>query len=384
MTDETRAPPSRRARRRLAALACGLALAAGLGEVGARVAVAVREDLTPPPPAAVDPYAENPYLQREAAHLYFHLPGARYRQTHADYQVDYAINGRGFRGPDWGPKPAGVRRLLVVGDSMVEGHGVAVDETFAAQLDLAGWEVLNVGVQGASPIYYAANLARYLALEPDAVLLVSFANDLAEDRIRELSYHRGRRLVTAPAQLGYGAWPTSYAWALLPRPRPLAERVAAHDARLGVPDGGEARKAARRAEGAALADYLVPPERLDDHVAISVDYLDLVADGLAEAGVEVCVAHLSLDFAWHGRPPAFREQARRHAQALQAWADARGHPLLRLDERFGPAFAQAERPSLVFPADPHLTPLGHTQVAAVLGPWLSEQLDAPLTPASGS
>ena len=73
-----------------------------------------------------------------------------------------------------------------MGDSVAEGHGSAFDKTFTALLnqsfDASDWEVVNAGVQGASPIYYAANLQRYLLFEPDAVLMVLFENDLNDDQ----------------------------------------------------------------------------------------------------------------------------------------------------------------------------------------------------------
>jgi hypothetical protein len=82
-----------------------------------------------------------------------------------------------------------LNRLLVIGDSIVEGHGVGLDGIFTQilgdNLSEFGWEVINAGVTGASPIYYAANVPRYLSLQPDAALIVIFENDLTEDRLVE-------------------------------------------------------------------------------------------------------------------------------------------------------------------------------------------------------
>ena len=50
------------------------------------------------------------------------------------------------------------------------------------------YEVLNAGVQGASPIYYALNSTRYIDLKPDTIVLLLYENDLWEDRVRELNY----------------------------------------------------------------------------------------------------------------------------------------------------------------------------------------------------
>ena len=52
-----------------------------------------------------------------------------------------------------------------------------------------GYEVINVGVQGGSPVYYATNLDRYLQFNPDIVVMILYENDLWEDRQRELNYN---------------------------------------------------------------------------------------------------------------------------------------------------------------------------------------------------
>jgi hypothetical protein len=98
------------------------------------------------------------------------------------------FNAFGYRGPDPATvaKPAGVKRLLVLGDSFVLGWGV-LDETQTIPGHLRGmlgggerWEVVNAGYRaGASPDAYYAYLRREgIELAPDAVALVLFtAND---------------------------------------------------------------------------------------------------------------------------------------------------------------------------------------------------------------
>ena len=145
-----------------------------------------------PAPSTIDPYQTNPYVVRFRPFLYSHIPHARYTQARSYYQVDYRINARGYRGAEIPAKQAGRPRLLVLGDSVTEGHGCAEAESYPSLLQQrladAGWEVINAGVQGASPLYYAANLPRYLALQPDAVLLTIFENDVYGDRMLESSY----------------------------------------------------------------------------------------------------------------------------------------------------------------------------------------------------
>lgn len=71
---------------------------------------------------------------------------------------------------------------------MVEGQGLRVNETLPfllnKNLKMYNFEVLNAGVQGASPIYYALNTARYIDLNPDIIVLLLYENKFWEDRVR--------------------------------------------------------------------------------------------------------------------------------------------------------------------------------------------------------
>src|SRR4029453_18731725 len=72
------------------------------------------------------------------------------------------------------PKPAGVMRVLVFGDSLTFGDEVSDDETYVAHLQamLSGTEVLNLGVHGYGHdqmlLYLKEVGARY---KPDVILL---------------------------------------------------------------------------------------------------------------------------------------------------------------------------------------------------------------------
>ncbi len=100
------------------------------------------------------------------------------------------INAHGMRGPERMPeKPAGVRRLLMLGDSVVFGLSLEDDaETLPVRLERelqarAGgpFECLNAAVTGWSPLQHE----RYLAREgegwrPDLVVLGFVLNDVPE------------------------------------------------------------------------------------------------------------------------------------------------------------------------------------------------------------
>ena len=153
-------------------------------------------NLIPPPPETTeqDPYTENPYIITCKDFLFFHIPFSNYIQKRADYEVDYKINSHGFRGPEISCSSKNQKkRILLIGDSMVEGHGLDFNSTLPflmnENLSSFGYEVINVGVQGGSPVYYATNLDRYLQFNPDIVVMILYENDLWEDRQREQNYN---------------------------------------------------------------------------------------------------------------------------------------------------------------------------------------------------
>jgi lysophospholipase L1-like esterase len=96
------------------------------------------------------------------------------------------VNRMGLRGPEVDPRPLpGVHRVLVLGDSVVFGQGVAEDEALPAELErrldavkAGAYEVLN----GAVPGYDAVAEARFLeasglALDPESVVVGTSLND---------------------------------------------------------------------------------------------------------------------------------------------------------------------------------------------------------------
>jgi len=97
-------------------------------------------------------------------------------------EVDYRINRDGFRGPALQPKRAGVKRVAVLGDSIVFGYWVAEGDAFPAQLGAIlgpGVETLNLGVPGYNLDQEIENLRnRVDALRPDAVVFGFCLNDL--------------------------------------------------------------------------------------------------------------------------------------------------------------------------------------------------------------
>lgn len=96
-----------------------------------------------------------------------------------------SLNSDGYRGPEFPPPQPGVPRIALVGDSFTFGNAIGLDDTLGVQLERAlaqsgmPAQVLNLGVPGYCALDAAALVEqRALALEPDVVLYVFFANDL--------------------------------------------------------------------------------------------------------------------------------------------------------------------------------------------------------------
>jgi len=107
-----------------------------------------------------------------------------YRSTTPGFHSNYAfINSHGFRDVERVvEKSSGTHRVVVLGDSVVLGHGLAdLNQTISRQLDKlagAGVEALNMGVGGYCTRAEAELFeTRGLAFSPDVLVLVFVEND---------------------------------------------------------------------------------------------------------------------------------------------------------------------------------------------------------------
>jgi hypothetical protein len=116
-------------------------------------------------------------------------PGLDNQPAWQGKRVSSTPDGLRGRRPYAQPKPAGVRRILVFGDSFTFGEEVSDDETFCHRLGglLPGTEVLNMGVHGYAHdqmlLYLREAAARY---EPDLILL----GYVTDDALRNLMTFR--------------------------------------------------------------------------------------------------------------------------------------------------------------------------------------------------
>lgn len=117
-------------------------------------------------------------------------PGARGVMTSPEFKVHYEVNSMGLRDREYGPKKPGTFRILVLGDSVVEGWGVELKDGWIKRLALilnqnysgVNFEVINGGVASYSPLlYYLFLKEEGLKMEPDMVIMMMDMGDPADD-----------------------------------------------------------------------------------------------------------------------------------------------------------------------------------------------------------
>lgn len=97
-------------------------------------------------------------------------------------------NSQGYRDEEIPvEKPEGTLRVLLVGDSVAFGHGVAGEDVYSEQLEPmltkelgVPVEVINTAVPGNSPFQEYVDLERGLKFQPDLVIYAFVLNDVVE------------------------------------------------------------------------------------------------------------------------------------------------------------------------------------------------------------
>lgn len=359
-------PPGRRAAVATSFVAALLTL--GLLELVARLTVVPTRVPSPPASRTLDPYQANPFIVVTRPFLQTFIPGSRYVAARAGYAVDYEINAAGFRGPAVEAKRA--PRLVVVGDSIAEGHGVPFDGAIPSLLGAAlrgdGIEVVSAAMQGGSPLYYAANLPRYLALAPDAVLVVLYENDLWDDRGKEAVY--GDVPLLDDADTLRLVMLAKRAWRML-APTPVERRIAAN----------------RAIAPGVVADerfpWVLSEAEVERQFRLSAAYLDGFADALAARRVPLLVTFLAVGTLAPPVQPLHGVHAHALDREIRTWAAARGLPYLSLASVVTQAFAAGGIDDVMIPGDGHPTAAMQRRLAATLVPWVRESLASAGVPA---
>lgn len=285
-------------------------------------------------------------------------PGARARQTSAEFDVSIAINGAGMREhSDYSPQAApGMRRVLSLGDSFTFGHGVAQASAYPELLEvwLEDTEVINLAVTGYGTDQQLLLLRqRGLSYHPDVILVGLFEGNVFRNARRYQLIYPKPRFELAPGELVLTGVPVPR----LPDDAAPAERFPLRSLALL---GTHARD---------LWEHLGYGEawRLTERI------LGEMRDAAAERGATLFVVVIPKDQAVYGT--GWRHRV--HQRTLEK--------IRRLLERNGIAYVDTtpalrawarEHPSqpLYYPRDGHWTAAGHRVAARALLAPLRRQL----------
>ena len=146
--------------------------------------VAVRMTGLAPAFKSIDVTGNETVYQRSSNPMLGFELKANYRDENADARQSYAsTNAHGQRDVERDvEKPPGSTRVILLGDSVVEGHGIArIDDTMSRQLERLhddGTEVLNFGVSAYCTRAEVELLeVKGLQFQPDVVILLFVEND---------------------------------------------------------------------------------------------------------------------------------------------------------------------------------------------------------------
>lgn len=184
-TSKERAGSNRSGRRRgpilIGICLVALLIAGALGELGARLLFGDSTNLFP------RYHTKAQYGDYELRRI---RPDTVFWHTSADGRWKFETNARGFRNrEDFNyKKPAGVVRVLCLGDSQTQGYECNQDATYAAVIDRylerEGFQTqtINAGVSGFSTAEVVAFLENEgIRYEPDVVVYGFFANDPSDN-----------------------------------------------------------------------------------------------------------------------------------------------------------------------------------------------------------
>ena len=129
---------------------------------------------------------------------WFHIPGREGWQATQEYRVRISINEQGLRDSEHAyAKPAGVYRILLLGDSFIEALQVPLQDTVGKRLEAVlnerssgeqRYEVINGGVSRFGTdnelLFYQCEGNRY---QPDLVVLMFYHNDVTDNVERDMA-----------------------------------------------------------------------------------------------------------------------------------------------------------------------------------------------------
>jgi hypothetical protein len=385
----------------LALAACSLALALAAIEGGARYQASRL--------AGDAGSVRDPLLRFDPALGWSKPPGGQAFLQRAEYRTHIRINSHGLRGRELAyDKPAGLRRVLLLGDSFVEGYTVEEPATVGQVLEDSlrangdAWEVINGGTHGWSTdqeyLFWRDEGARY---RPDVVVLFFYYNDLAGNLTAD---GKPRFEPDAGGQLRLANWPVprppageaqeelSRPFYLQPWRGSMALRLLSNRTSAGNPD---LHRALARVGLVDPPRDGPPPAELWPFSAVhvretdgmwerTIAILDLLAREVETAGARLLVFYVPARFevderAWGLTRRRYRLGPRwKPERVVERLRDAcAGLSLPLLDPR--PELSEQERSGrgTYHPQDGHWTAVGHATAAAVVARELAQR---PATP----
>ncbi len=344
-------------------------------------------------------------------------PGASGYLVRPEYRVRLTINSKGLRGPEYDyAKPAGARRVLLLGDSFTEGYTVEEGQTVRARLEAAlgatgcaPHQVLNAGTAAWGTdqeyLFYRHEGQRYA---PDVVALLFYYNDLYGDGFGDvgkptfdLEGDDDRLVLTGSPVPPPRRAPESNAYRLFPWRGSMALRLLSQRTRAGNP--------ALHARLAAWGLVEPAPEVVPDAPAefnpfgprnpgevawlwrVTAAILRDLAQEVRARGSELVVVYVPARFevddaAWEATRAQYGLGKKRWSrdkvfETLHATCGRLGIDLI--DPRGALRRTEAEGRRTYFPLDGHWTASGHALVAEALAAHLRTRglAGCPPTPA---
>lgn len=299
--------------------------------------------------------------------------------------VTYRTNALGFRDVDRAPeKPDGVIRVLLLGDSFVEGAGEKREDTIPVQLERRltaslgrTVEVWNCGVPGASPAVYRWWAPMLAAYSPDAVVIALSDSDLDDDARAVFTREQYQaRLWHALPPLLRKSGLVAHATGALASLRAAAVRLRL---RKEIPAGNNDDDVSPHG-----LDQVSDPDRATLDWERSRHFLNQTVEALNEIGIPLLVVHLPSP---HTVPaalgdsaepdavpdtPAFRHDL--YADWLRGWAGVAGTNFADLGPQVTEWYRSARNPPLYQAGQRHFNPAGLDKAAEWIEPELENAL----------
>jgi hypothetical protein len=253
-----------------------------------------------------------------------------------------STNSAGMRGRREFPreKPAGVERLVIVGDSFTFGIGERDDDVWPARLAalLDGWEVLNLGVYGyGTDQQYLMLRERGLAWKPDVVVFAAYMEGVLRNGMAFRDYAKPRFVLEGDRLVLTNVPVPSPAELLAHRGAPTKLRSYAFDF------------VRQRLRAVAPVD---PSDVEVERVTRAIVGASFEASRAAGARFLLVLIPMS-----HAEPTS-----RRYEQAFTRWAGEFGFPVVNVREPLATAAKRTGTPMVAG----HFTPAGSREVARVV------------------